>query len=100
MSATCPKCGYVRKTDDAAPDYECPQCGVIYAKARPVPARVVMEPEPDAGPFSVTVADVSMPFWSMVRFMVKWALASIPAVIILAILFVAVSAALGAWVRR
>ena len=30
----CPKCGYQRtKSDDIYPDYECPKCGVIYAKA-------------------------------------------------------------------
>jgi hypothetical protein len=31
----------------------------------------------------VTVSDIRMPFWSMVVFMVKWAVASIPAVLIL-----------------
>jgi hypothetical protein len=34
----------------------------------------------------VSVTDVDMPFLSMVRFMVKWAVASIPALLILAIL--------------
>ena len=34
----------------------------------------------------VIVTDVQMKFWSMVTFMVKWAVASIPAVIILLIL--------------
>lgn len=28
----CPKCSYVRKPTDTAPDYECPQCGIVYAK--------------------------------------------------------------------
>lgn len=28
----CPKCGYVRETGEKVPDYECPNCGVIYAK--------------------------------------------------------------------
>jgi hypothetical protein len=37
----------------------------------------------DSPPQSVTVTDVRMPFKSMVVFMVKWAFASIPAVIIL-----------------
>ena len=32
----------------------------------------------------VTIVDIRMRFWSMVWFMVKWAIASIPAVIILA----------------
>ncbi len=30
---SCVKCGYVRKPADLAPDYECPRCGVVYAKA-------------------------------------------------------------------
>lgn len=28
----CPKCGYTRRPTDTAPDYECPKCGVVYAK--------------------------------------------------------------------
>jgi len=28
----CPKCGYNRQATDTAPDYECPSCGVVYAK--------------------------------------------------------------------
>ncbi len=36
MSKTCVKCGYVRQASDTAPDYECPKCGVIYAKAEAV----------------------------------------------------------------
>jgi hypothetical protein len=29
---TCPKCNYVRRPADVSPEYECPKCGVIYAK--------------------------------------------------------------------
>lgn len=35
---------------------------------------------------SVRITDIDIPFWSMVKFMVKWAIASVPAVIILWIL--------------
>jgi len=28
----CPKCGYRRKASDRAPDWQCPSCGVAYAK--------------------------------------------------------------------
>ncbi len=35
----------------------------------------------------VEITDIKMPFGSMVVFMVKWAIASIPAIIILWILF-------------
>jgi hypothetical protein len=34
----------------------------------------------------VVIKDFNMPFWSMVGFMIKWALASIPAIIILTII--------------
>lgn len=34
----------------------------------------------------VVVVDIKMPFWSMVMFMVKWAVASVPALVVLAIL--------------
>jgi hypothetical protein len=34
---------------------------------------------------NVRVTDINMPFMSMVVFMIKWAIASIPAMIILAI---------------
>ncbi len=33
MSKKCVKCGYVRQAAETAPEYECPKCGVIYAKA-------------------------------------------------------------------
>ncbi len=36
---------------------------------------------------NVVVTDIRMPFSSMVIFMVKWAIAAIPAIIILSILF-------------
>lgn len=35
----------------------------------------------------VIVTDIRMPFWSMVTFMVKWVIASIPAFVILAALW-------------
>lgn len=37
----------------------------------------------DAGAIQVVVSDVKMPFSSMVIFMVKWAIASVPALVIL-----------------
>lgn len=43
----------------------------------------------------VVVVDVKMPFLSMVTFMVKWAIASIPAIIILVVLGAVVAAVLG-----
>lgn len=31
----CPKCEYERRPSDHAPDYECPDCGIVYAKYEP-----------------------------------------------------------------
>jgi hypothetical protein len=47
----------------------------------------------------VIVTDIHMPFWSMVRFMVKWAFAAIPALIILGVLGALLSALLGGLVQ-
>ena len=43
----------------------------------------------------VVVVDIKMPFMSMVAFMVKWVIASIPAILILVMLFGFASALLG-----
>jgi hypothetical protein len=43
----------------------------------------------------VVVTDIRMPFWSMVTFMVKWVIASIPALLILGMLWVLLMAFLG-----
>lgn len=54
------------------------------------------------GPLPVRITDVDMPFGSMVAFMVKWALASIPAFLILTVLgivLVVFLAALGLTLR-
>lgn len=33
MKTTCPKCAYVREpSDNLVPDWQCPKCGVVYAK--------------------------------------------------------------------
>lgn len=40
MGKRCVKCGYERQPHDTGPDYECPKCGVIYAKAEAGAARV------------------------------------------------------------
>ena len=49
-------------------------------------------------PQQVIVTDIHMPFGSMVGFMVKWAIASIPAVIILFLLGVILSAIFGSFI--
>jgi len=43
----------------------------------------------------VVVTDIRMPFTSMVTFMVKWAIAAIPAMVILAVLWYLLAILLG-----
>ncbi len=38
MSAPCPKCGYRRRDGEIAPDWQCPSCGMAYAKFGSAPA--------------------------------------------------------------
>lgn len=35
MILTCPKCSYVRKPTDTTPAWQCPACGIAYAKFKP-----------------------------------------------------------------
>lgn len=99
----CPQCGYEPTLAEIqrSPD-SCVECGVVYAQyeqnkrlhqsaavittASPVAGAVkdVLREFPGAQP--VVVVDFRMGFGSMVNFMVKWALASIPALVILLVL--------------
>jgi hypothetical protein len=46
-----------------------------------------MYESPPSEPAPVRIVDIKMPFGSMVVFMVKWSIAAIPALIILAVIF-------------
>ena len=48
-----------------------------------------------AGRTEVTVVDIQMPFGSMVVFILKWTLASIPALVVLAVIGFVVAAVFG-----
>jgi len=124
----CVKCGYERQPEDAAPEGECPRCGVIYAKAVVRPAAPVRSYQPpdemgscvdcgglisgralwcphcgrlmaSAPSMSVVVADVDISFSQMVFLMVKAVLAAIPAMLILVAVVVAVVVFVQAVVR-
>jgi len=49
----------------------------------------------DEEPKKVIVVDLEMPFFSIVVLMVKWALASIPAIIILTVIIGIISGLMG-----
>ena len=55
-----------------------------------------MSVQPPAAPHRVAIADVDIPFWRMVAIIIKWAFASIPAIIIISIIFAVVGALPGA----
>ena len=46
-----------------------------------------MSVQPPAAPHRVAIADIDIPFWRMVAIIIKWAFASIPAIIIISIIF-------------
>jgi hypothetical protein len=57
-----------------------------------------MSVQPPAAPHRIAIADIQIPFWRMVAIMIKWTLASIPAVIIITVIFGIISAILVALV--
>jgi hypothetical protein len=54
-----------------------------------------MSVQPPAAPHRIAVVDIDIPFWRMVAIIIKWAFASIPAVIIISIIFGIIGAILG-----
>ena len=50
-----------------------------------------MSVQPPAAPHRVAIADIDIPFWRMVSIIIKWAFASIPAIIIISIIFAVLS---------
>jgi len=113
----CPSCNYEPTLSEiqSKPD-GCSHCGVKYesfhlaaaerkdrnaneaarkaAESRiPAEVRNVLNEYPGAQP--VVVIDINMSFGSMVMFMVKWTLAAIPALLILAVLAAAIPSILS-----
>jgi len=54
-----------------------------------------MSDQSSALPYRIVLADIDIPFWRMVTIILKWSLASIPAVIILMIILSVVGAMFG-----
>jgi hypothetical protein len=97
-TVTCPKCdaAYTLKYSRYSPEktHTCSACG----EQIPLPeiTTVPLEPAPSAqmptaytmrssrDPKEVIITDIRIPFGSMVVFMLKWAIASIPAALLLA----------------
>jgi uncharacterized membrane protein YvbJ len=90
MAWTCPTCGH----DNALTTRNCENCGQFNEAAfRPARGGSGVSTESSSAVQSLTkhvtsvvVTDIRMPFGSMVTFMVKWAIASVPAMVILVII--------------
>lgn len=123
----CPSCNHEAAQAEFGDPLRCPACGAFYAKAlasrqkrdaelsertreatdqaRAINAGQAWQPSarvvPDARVESqpVTVVDIEMPFWSMVTFMVKWSIAAIPALLILAFIISVPFTLLGVLVK-
>lgn len=64
----------------------CPHCSAESGDDRPICWKCHKDftaPVNGAPIAAVRIVDVDMPFWSMVSFMVKWAIATIPALVLL-----------------
>lgn len=93
-ATTCPQCerdlflhrpAVVAQSSSPAP--------VLHGRDLLAPGEAGRRPDPNAPPPArVSVVDINMPFGSMVVFMVKWAIAAIPALLILGVLLAALSA--------
>ena len=79
----CDVCQYEYTMREAQAGVPCPRCE---ERRKTSAGAAVRKPSPGNVGHPVVVVDIEMPFGSMVRFMVKFVLATIPAAIILAIL--------------
>lgn len=116
----CPSCDFEAPQVDFGDPLRCPGCGAYYEKAlklkyAPAQPAAVAAPVQKApavrlaadhvqvaarglsGAQPVVVVDVQMRFWSMVLFIVKWTLASIPALLILMLVVAAFVSVAGVW---
>ena len=96
---SCPKCNvkssFTKKQNMlTGSKMVCDECGhqMQYYDYNQIanPTSVSIDSDEDSNSQNVTVTDIKMPFFSMVEFMVKWAVASIPAIIILIIVGMAI----------
>lgn len=80
---------------------KCPNCSAYIQSPQVIEnkpvygSKSIMVHTPSNNSNSVVVTDIQMPFWSIVAFMVKWAFASIPAIIIIVLVSILIGALTG-----
>lgn len=105
MNFTCIHCNQSLEIDDdhGGKSVQCPACGryIVVPVSKQAEQATTSVPPLNARPTTSTVAreqhrinttevkvvDFSMPFTSMVVFMIKWAIAAIPAMLILGLIY-------------
>lgn len=121
----CPECGHTPLAGNQPDPSRCPECGLFYHKASELRRAREQKAQEQAASYAsekraaasalspavrsamaeykgaqpVVVLDVNMSFNSMVVFMIKWAIAAIPALIILSVIGFFVAALFGAMFR-
>jgi len=88
----CPNCNNTNIQADAT---KCGECGSVFKDYEESAPEGVTGLASKSNNQNVTVTDIKMPFGSMVEFMVKWAIASIPAFIILLVIGFTIAGILG-----
>ncbi len=66
---TCPKCGHRRTNSETVPDWQCPNCGIAYAKFRQshnVPLTSRKSPESSSGSLGKSAGRASLDAWNKV----------------------------------
>lgn len=96
LNIYCPHCG----AENVRGPAKCSSCGHSLQGATSTPPPGVTPAKPPSTshetlPARVVVVDFGMPMGSMIAFMFKWAIASIPAFILLLIVFAIVTALLA-----
>jgi hypothetical protein len=90
-----------KEWDAIAATGKCPKCSAYIQSSQSIENHAVFDPRtimefmPAKNSNSVVITDIQMPFLSMVVFMVKWAFASIPAIIIIALVLIFIGGLTG-----
>jgi hypothetical protein len=90
----CNKCGYEPSLKEIQAGGDCPGCAAAEQKYQRRLQEIAAQPASQK-PQEVVVVDFRMPFMAMVWFMVKWAFAAIPALIIVFLAVIALMSFFG-----
>lgn len=83
----CPKCAHVRTPADFAPDWQCPRCGIAYAKFQPRPVAAPTAPTPARRPQDPDSPGAVMDREPFADPKLSYSLVSSPAMAYIAVLF-------------